>query len=447
MPAKESHFQKKTILATMLAVLLLPAVSPGHDEPPKPGRYTPAEQYKATPLPDRIILTWSGDPTTSINVTWRTDLDAGQPRLQIAPAETLVGELRGPNPAAREVQGTSEPFECDLGKSLYHSVLLEDLKPGSMYVYRVGDGEYFSEWFQFRTASAESKPFEFVYFGDSQNEVRSLWSRIVREANLRAPRASFMLHAGDLINNTHSDGEWGEWFGAGGWLNGMIPSIACPGNHEYRGGLDPHWRPQFAFPLNGPAGLEETAYYLDYQGARIISLNSNENLDVQREWLEGVLKQENRPKWTFVTFHHPIFSAAKNRDNPELRNNWQPILENYGVDLVLQGHDHAYARSGLGGPRNVNVPEGVTRKHSNTVYVVSVSGPKMYDVHESWEVSRVASGLQLFQIIRVSQDRIRYEARTATGELYDAFSLVKDEQGRSQLTEEIPDVPESRVTR
>jgi hypothetical protein len=47
-------------------------------------------------------------------------------------------------------------------------------------------------------------------------------------------------------------------------------------------------------------------------------------------------------------------------------------------------------------------------------------------------------------VIHVSRERIRYEARLATGELYDAFSLVKSSDGRSTLIEQIPPVEEIR---
>jgi len=325
-----------------------------------------------------------------------------------------------------------------------NTVHLKELEPGTMYAYRVGDGEKWSEWFQFRTAYDSNKEFTFVYFGDAQNAVRSMWSRVIREANQHAPRAAFMLHAGDLVNHDDSDAEWGEWFGAGSWLNGMIPVIATPGNHEYDSdyGVSRHWRPHFAFPLNGPTGLEETVYWLDFQGTRIISLNSNEQIEKQTAWLEKVLSDPQRPKWTVVTFHHPIFSASRGRDNPELREEWRPLLEEHGVDLVLQGHDHSYARSALGGPENV--AEGVRAKSSNTVYVVSVSGPKMYKLQDYWKVEREASGVQLFQVIHVSPEEIRYEARLASGELYDAFTLTKDESGDSVLSEEGPDTEEQR---
>jgi hypothetical protein len=451
----------RAVFGVALAGLMVVATSQaheGHDEAPTK-RFTSREQYAPKPIPDRVVLTWSGDPRTSADVTWRTSVGRGPAVIEYARADSLRGNLAaGLVPDARRVAGGTEAFESDLGKASVHTAAMTGLEPATMYVYRVGDDEYWSEWHQFRTAADSDEEFTFVYFGDAQNAVRSLWSRVIREANQHAPRAAFLLHAGDLINNSDSDGEWGEWFEAGGWLNGMIPSVATPGNHEYDDRLSRHWRPQFSFPTNGPEGLEETVYWLDYQGMRIISLNSNERIAEQAEWLEKVLSDPARPKWTAVTFHHPIFSAAKERDNPLIRAAWRPILERHGVDLVLQGHDHAYARSGLGGPSNVpaaadpnavvkttgNVADGVRRKSSNTVYVVSVSGPKMYELQEKWDVPRVASGVQLFQVIRVSRESIRYEARLATGALYDAFTLTKDAAGVSTLTEEAPASPEVR---
>ena len=431
------------VIASLILAAGAAAHEGNHEEHSEP-RFTSKEQYRPTPLPDRVVLTWSADPTNSIDVTWRTDTTSGESLAEYARADSLVGNLRnGEVPHRERADGSHQEFRSDLGKCHMHSVRLENLEPATMYAYRVGHGKYWSEWFQFRTAGAADEPFTFVYFGDAQNAIRSLWSRVIREANQHAPRAAFMLHAGDLVNNDESDAEWGEWFGAGGWLNGMIPVVATPGNHEYNDdGISKHWRPQFAFPLNGPPGLEESVYWIDYQAARIISLNSNERIDEQRDWMKSVLSDPKRPRWTIATFHHPIYSASGDRDNPRLRAAWRDILEENGVDLVLQGHDHAYARSGLGGP--ANVPEGVRRASGNTVYVVSVSGPKMYGLKEQWQVSRQASGAQLFQVIRVSPKQIRYEARLATGDLYDRFTLEKDADGKTTITEEIPAVPEIR---
>ncbi|MBI1345929.1 metallophosphoesterase [bacterium] len=413
-----------------------------HDDHP-PRKVANAEAYRPTPLPDRIILTWTGDPTTTQAVTWRTDTT-----IKTAFAEFAVA-TDGPEfvKQTERVTAQTSPLKSDLSEAHYHTVEFQGLTPATKYVYRVGDGVNWSEWIQFTTASTAPLPFSFVYFGDAQNDVRSHWSRVVREAFRDAPQTRFFLHAGDLINNANSDAEWGEWFQAGGWANGMIPSVPVTGNHEYTGRLlgkvnvSNHWRPQFALPGNGPETLTETVYSIDFQGVRIIVLNSNERQDAQTAWLKTVLAN-NPQRWTIVSFHHPLFSAAKNRDNPLLREAWKPLFDEYHVDLVLQGHDHAYARSGLVGTQNTDTGTS-GQDDSGTVYVVSVSGPKMYPLgaDKNAEFVRVAEDTQLFQVISIDGQTLRYQAKTAAGRLYDAFTLTKPTTGPNVLTEEVPEVP------
>src|SRR6056297_96711 len=364
----------------------------------RPAAAKPAEVYRPSAVPDRICLALTDDPSTSMAVTWRTDHKVHQGIAQFAVA------TGGPDfrKSAKEVKATKSSLESDLGVAFFHEVILRDLQPATKYLYRVGDGVNWSEWSEFQTAESENQPFSFVYFGDAQNDIKSHWSRVVRNAFRDAPRAAFFLHAGDLINRAESDAEWGQWFYAGGFIHRTLPAIAIPGNHEMaRRVVDPnsdetfrelshHWRPTFALPTNGPESLHETCFFIDYQGVRIVGLNSNEQQELQATWLEDVLADAKG--WKIVTHHHPLHSASKGRDNPELRDLWQPIYDNHGVDLVLQGHDHTYARSDLmrypSKPNNGRVPVGESnvteganlRVAGGTVYVVSVSGPKMYDL-------------------------------------------------------------------
>jgi 3',5'-cyclic AMP phosphodiesterase CpdA len=440
-----------------------------------PPRVADNELFKPSPMPDRIILTWTGDPAHTQAVTWRTDSSIAKGFAEIAPAES------GPKFAerAKRFSAVTEPLQSDASLAHYHSVNFTGLKPATKFAYRVGDGVNWTEWFHFTSASERPEPFSFIYFGDAQNDIRMHWSRVVREAFSDAPKARFMLHAGDLVSHSNVDSEWGEWFHAGGWLNAMIPSVSTPGNHEYpreadgiKRSLSRHWRPQFALPTGGPAGMEETVYALDYQGTRVISLNSNESLRPQNEWLDKTLA-DNPNRWTVVTFHHPVYSTKKNRDNPQIRAAWKPIFDKYRVDLVLNGHDHSYARTGFAVPddvggitekistllqkngsghaalkdifNTVNVPAGVTARspEGGTVYVVSVSGPKTYEIDRQPHMKRAGQGLQLYQIIHVDGDRMRYEALTATGELYDAFTLAKRPSGKNDLIEQGPGTPEA----
>lgn len=394
-----------------------------------PVKVKPDVNHRPSPIPDRIILTWAGDPATTQAVTWRTDTTVKPALAEIA----LATDGPGFPKEAKSVEATTELLKSNLGEAHYHSVQFTGLQPDTMYVYRVGDGENWSEWNQFRTPSDKPGPLEFIYVGDAQNDIFSMWSRVIRQSFIEAPKTRFLVHAGDLINRSNQDEEWGEWHRAAGWINRSIPSIPTPGNHEYgQRTLSLHWRPQFTLPGNGLPGLEESNYYLDFGDVRMISMNSNEKRQEQAEWLDKLLTGSPK-KWVLLTFHHPIFSTAKGRDNKDLRESWQPIFDKHGVDLVLTGHDHTYGRT--------NVLSGMNTRtgRAGTVYVVSVSGPKMYKLDpKTSAMARTAEQTQLFQVIRVDGDRLRYESRTARGELYDAFDLVKRKGRPNTMVNRMP---------
>lgn len=109
----------------------------------------------------------------------------------------------------------------------------------------------------------------------------------------------------------------------------MVPSVPSPGNHEMAKvdettrRLTHHWRPQFTLPENGVQGIEETNYTFVYQGVRIVVMNSMEKVEEQGAWLDALLN-DNKERWVICTFHFPIFSTGKNRDNESLRKIWNP---------------------------------------------------------------------------------------------------------------------------
>jgi acid phosphatase type 7 len=456
-----------TCLVRALAVGLLLPVTTGFTQEGSPPVTTEVivpsvsaiEYYAPTAMPDRVVMTLVGDPCTSRGINWRTSTDVATAFAEIAEAQ--AGPLFVAQ--AKRLPATTEAVKLESVQAHFHHLTLADLQPNTAYVYRVGDGTNWSEWFQFRTTPREATPFSFIYFGDAQNQVRSMWSRVIREAYRDAPQAAFILHAGDLINKADADTEWAEWFAAGAWLNAMTPNVALPGNHEYTKDEDgtrrvSHlWRPSFHLPTNGPPGLEETCYTLVYQNMRLIVLNSNDQLAEQAVWLEQVLTTNQSP-WVVCSFHHPVYSTGKTRDNPELRNLWKPIFDRFKVDLVLTGHDHTYGRTGFEVPEvltieiagqdvavadqpETNVATGIQAVDAaGTVYVVSVSGPKMYDHSRMDFMKRIGEDTQLYQVITIDGERLRFEAKTAIGELYDAFELHKTAPGENNRLVEFPPV-------
>jgi len=378
-------------------------------------------------LPERIILTLTENPSRSQAVTWRTCVRVNSPRAQIATVTDSVALKDN----LRTIHAVSE--EVTLGKDqfVYHySAVFDALKPDTLYAYRVGTDHHWSEWNQFKTASNHDSPFKFVYLGDPQEEVKSMCSRIFRAAYKKAPDAAFWLFVGDLVDNGDKDEEWAELFYALGWIPRMTPMMLLPGNHEYpdRRTLQGKayklfhlWRPHFTLPENGPRGLEETAYSLDYQGVRFVMLNGNEKIEEQAKWLDRVLT-ENPQRWTIAAIHQPVFSTAKYRNESALRNQLLPIFDKHSVDLVLQGHDHTYSRS-----HRIKSSARTGDEAKGTVYVISVSGPKVYQVETRYEglMARIEAGRQLFQVIRVDDNRLFYESFDVKGDLFDSFTLEK----------------------
>jgi acid phosphatase type 7 len=414
--------------------------------------------------PDRIFLSFMGDVATRRAVTWRTDTTVEKAYAQIAPA---LAEPRFDR-HARTLAATTTALDLNQsrrntqGVVHYHSVVFEDLRPDTLYAYRVGDGErHWSEWLQFRTSRADAAPFSFLYFGDAQNDILSHWSRVIRMAAQKAPEALLALHAGDLVNRSHDDREWAEWFKAGGWLHAQWTGMPVTGNHEYDPLIESEieeeasedilaltWRAQFALPAEEalPEVLQGTVYTVEHQGVQIIVLNSNLEIEAQVPYLERQL-QKPGPRWRVVSFHHPLFSPGGDRDSPERRAAWKPVLDRYGADLVLQGHDHTYAR----GHVPVRTAKGYVEGTVQTMYVTSVSGPKMYEIRpgkleayagEGLVPTRQAENTQFFQVIRVDGNELRYQAYTATGELYDQATLRKDfKTGKKTLIQQVPDLP------
>lgn len=400
-----------------------------------------AQVNSAASYPDRIILNLAQDASTSVAVTWRTNTNIleGYCELQSISGTRIdpkVSKIFLAETATMEYSPENE------GKiaSNHHSFILTDLIPGESYLYRVGTEGFWSEWLEFCTPANDENEFSFIYFGDPQNDIKSQWSRVIRKAYQHNPNCSFMLYAGDIINNAGSDIEWDEWFKAGSFIYGSVPQFLTPGNHDYDGlTLDPHWNAQFTQPHNGPKGLEGTCFFVDYKNLRLISFDSAadgelENEDgyevtSQKAWLDSVLRT-NTKEWVIVTTHLPFYSPKESRDNELIRRNFQPILEKYNVDMVLTGHDHSYGR----GSASDNPKE-----KPSIIYVVSVSGPKLYEAGNKDWMQRKGSMLQLFQNISIISNVLTYEAYTADGVLFDKFILKKQNNGKNKLVDKNPE--------
>ena len=122
----------------------------------------------------------------------------------------------------------------------------------------------------------------------------------------------------------------------------------------------------FSLPANGEAGGvasgTEQYYSVDYGNVHLVSLDSqlsardSDQRAAMRDWLIDDLSN-NTLDWTIVIFHHPPYSKGANHDSDftdirtfdlpqkDMREDFVPVFDDYGVDLVYSGHSHSYERS------------------------------------------------------------------------------------------------------
>jgi 3',5'-cyclic AMP phosphodiesterase CpdA len=430
---------RRSLIRSALAVPLLPARWLASAATRKAALREPGK------IPSRIVLTLSGDPARTEAVTWRTDTLVSAPQAQIAPVTGRPEVVESARTIAAKGQLVTPSADTDK-KAAHYSVRFQDLEPATRYNYRVGDGANWSEWNTFQTASTRPEPFRFLYVGDAQNDIRSLWSRTIRTAYAAVPDARFIVHAGDLVADGFDDNLWAEWCDAMGFIGGTVPSLPVPGNHDLHrapGSPEPEnplraadpfgWH--FALPMNGPEGLQGQSYCVDYQGVRLISLDVNvftgkvgaadsfkaKLAARQLAWLEKLL-QQNPNRWTVVFQHQPVYPIARDREPSNVSTLLLPVYDKYPVDLVLAGHDHAYGRT-----HKLRGGKVVPADQPGTVYAVSVSGPKMYalTVAKPELMAKTLAGTQLFQVIGIDGDQLHFEARSVDGGTIDSFDLRK----------------------
>jgi hypothetical protein len=145
---------------------------------------------------------------------------------------------------------------------------------------------------------------------------------------------SFIIHTGDLVFDGDDLEEWGRFFEAGRQMLDGIPIFPVPGNHE---DYSSNYYEIFGVPQ---------WYSFDSANAHFSMLDSNDgaDLDVEAAWLANDLSGD--ADWRFAACHHPLYTSDRNHwgGDPDLRDHWEQVLMENGVNAVFNAHMHAYER-------------------------------------------------------------------------------------------------------
>lgn len=389
----------------------------------------PEAAYRTPSAIDRITLVPGSDFAKERRLSWRS----GE---TLRPSYVELLAMRGDSVLSRQkIAASGQIVSTRGGKGAFYTALLPHLEAATRYCYRLTTGNERSEVFSFEmpALAALEQETRFLYIGDVQDPTGAMSNSLMRQLKDSVSpvfRPHFLVGAGDQID-APTDECWNVWYKALNHWNATLPMIFATGNHEYykRGfarELDPRWVAQYGYPNNSPKGFEQRSYYIDLPLLRIIVLDTTDMNGLpsffrHRSWLQTALTSSKQP-WQVVVFHHATRCVRKGRSNEGMKWLIEPILEQYGADLVLQGHDHAYSR------RMSRTNEGEMRP---PLYLISSSSPKLYRASYDAIHDRCGEGMQLYQTLRITPDLLDYRAYQYGKGLYDQVSLRKRPVARS----------------
>jgi len=347
---------RRAFLESSLATLAT-AIT-GHCAPPAPPPHLPVAPppHSIEPVPsqlspqDTLFLTWQRDPTTTMTIQW-----IGPP---LGPDTALRFSMHGSD-VWRSGTITSAPFPKT--NFLVHRCELTGLKPGGEYLFQLGKN---SPTHKFRTMPARATDtFTFVSGGDCGTNAHAIGTNIL--AAKQEPQ--FALIGGDLAyDNGRSAGTAIKFYRnyAKHMIDPkgrLIPLVACLGNHEVTSGYKGK-RADATFFMPFFDGLyRDTSYatldFGDYLS--LVLLDSGHVSPIggdQTNWLAHSLKDRAERPHLFAVNHVPAYPSYRAPDGflgkltmtgtgQANRRFWCPLFEDYGVDAVLEHHDHTFKRT------------------------------------------------------------------------------------------------------
>lgn len=403
----------------------------------------------------KIILT-PGKTAKDLGFAWYS-LEKGEPAVKIGKKEDLSD--------AQEFKGTATEINRSNQKNTYkasNKVTVEGLfEENTTYYYSYTDDVKNPAWSEVQSyTTKKTTNFQTILVGDPQigasgsqgqgtaDDINIAvdtfnWNKTLEQAKITAPNASFILSAGDQIDYAGTDSSDGKNVRESEYagftypaLLRMLPLATTIGNHESKG-------TDYKYHYNNPNsedGLGSTNsgsdYYFSYGNVLFINLNSNNRNTVEhRELLKKAVESNPDAKWKVVMFHHDIYGSGQphsDTDGANLRALFAPLMDEFGIDMCLTGHDHSYARSYLMADGTaIQYDDSVAINPEGTLYIAagSASGSKFYKLattKQYYIAERSNTQIPTFSTIDFSDESIVIKTYDYNGNKYaDDYTLYK----------------------
>ena len=185
-------------------------------------------------------------------------------------------------------------------------------------------------------------------------------------------------------------------------LDGGVKFYASLGNHD-----DPNERYYKPFNMNG-----QRYYTLKKGDLEFFALDSTYFDPQQLEWLQKELSSSGA-KWKICFFHHPLYSDARyHGPDTDLRSRMEPILQKYGVNVVLSGHEHVYERI----------------KPQGGIYYFVLGNAGQLRPHDLRRAANIAKGFdtdRTFMLMEAADNDLYFQTISRAGETVDSGAIQK----------------------
>lgn len=266
-----------------------------------------------------------------------------------------------------------------VGGTQYYTnkVTVRGLEPGTTYYYQVNVDGAWQDVQSFTTGDPDD--FSFMYVGDPQigaskgqtssegsvqdgelaarNDAYN-WNKTLNSSLAQHPEINFLVSPGDQINEPAEDQSAAkiqlQEMQYAGYLSAKalrsLPEATSIGNHDsMTTGYQNHFHTPNPFTEEATPTTAGHGYFYTYGNALFIMINANNYNAADHEALiKKAIAAHPDTKWRIVVMHQDIYGSGKDHSDSDgilLRTQLTPIYDANKIDVVLQGHDHTYART------------------------------------------------------------------------------------------------------
>ncbi|WP_196592712.1 purple acid phosphatase family protein [Pectinatus sottacetonis] len=279
---------------------------------------------------------------------------------------------------AKNFYGTCEKGTIINDQQYYtNKVEVTGLKPEQKYWYQVKIDDQWKSPQEYKTGNPNN--FSFMYVGDPQIgaskkqtsaegtfQTQDLaarndsynWNKTLNSAIRQHPEINFLVSPGDQINEPAADNDPKkiqlQEYQYAGYLSAAVlrnlPEATSIGNHDsMTTGYKNHFNVPNPFMEESSPTKAGHGYYYTYGNVLFMVINANNYNAADHEALikKAIAAYPNK-KWRIVVMHQDIYGSGLDHSDSDgmlLRTQLTPIYDANHIDVVLQGHDHTYART------------------------------------------------------------------------------------------------------